>query len=132
MVLMSVLVIVALIAGLAGYLFIVGGQLTRIADLLEECADLVRTIKANAEPIRPGLEHINRTGGVVAGALPLLYGFAEGIVTGVSPRRDPDPEDRLPARPAGGTRRSRLHDGVGYRPQGVPVGAAHGARRSGD
>jgi len=130
MVLWSVIVIVALIAVLAGYLFVVGGQLTRIADLLEECAELVRRIKANAEPIRPGLEHINRTGGVVAGALPLLYGFAEGIVTGVSPRRDPDPEDRSPARPASGTRRSRLHDGVGYRPSGASTMAGHGAPRS--
>ncbi|MYW95069.1 hypothetical protein G3I59_31855 [Amycolatopsis rubida] len=131
MVLTSVLVIVALIAVLAGYLFVVGGQLTRVAALLEECAELVRAIKANAEPIRPGLDHINRTGGVVAGALPLLYGFAEGIVTGVSPRRDPDPDDRLPARPASGTRRSRLHDGVGYRPEGVPAAAGHGPPRSG-
>ena len=132
MVVMSVVVIVALVAVLAGYLFVVGGQLTRIAVLLEECVELVRTIKANAEPIRPGLDHINRTGGVVAGALPLLYGFAEGIVAGVSPLTERDggltPEDRSPARPASGTRRSRLHDGVGYRPNGVPAGAAHGPR----
>lgn len=127
----SVVVIVALIGVLAGYLFVVGGQLTRVADLLEECAEIVREINGHAVAIRPGLDHINRTGGVVAGALPLLYGFAEGIVTGVSPRRDPDPEDRLPARPAAGTRRSRLHDGVGYLPAGVAPSGAHGARRTG-
>ena len=125
MVVFSVIVIVALVAVLAVYLFIVGGQLTRVAGLLEECAELVRKIKANAEPIRPGLDHINRTGGVVAGALPLLYGFAEGIVTGVSPSTEraggATPEERAPARPASGTRRSRLHDGVGYHPAGVPV-----------
>ena len=34
--------------------------------------------------IGPNVEHINRTGGVVAGALPLLYDMAEGIVTGVA------------------------------------------------
>ncbi len=113
MVLLSVIVIVALIAGLALYLFIVGRQLTRIATNLEECSELVRAIKGHAEAIEPGLEHVNRTGGVVAGALPLLYGMAEGIVTGVTPRPD-QPVERGPARPAAGRRRSRLHEGVGY------------------
>jgi hypothetical protein len=113
MVVLSVLDVVALIAGLALYLFVVGTYLTRIATNLEECADLVRQIVANAEPIVPGVQHINRTGGVVAGALPLLYGMAEGIVTGVTPRPE-EPAERPPAKPAMGRRRSRLHDGVGY------------------
>jgi hypothetical protein len=81
LVLLSVVDIALLIAGLAFYLFVVGGQLKRIATNLEESAELVRTIRANAEVIAPGVDHINRTGGVVAGALPLLYGMAEGIVT---------------------------------------------------
>jgi hypothetical protein len=115
MVILSVLVIVLLIAGLAGYLFIVGGQLKRIATTLEECAELVRTILRNARAIEPGVERINHTGGVVAGALPLLYGMAEGIVTGVTPQPE-QPVARPPARPASGRRRSRLHDAVGYHP----------------
>jgi hypothetical protein len=119
MVVLSVVDVVLLIAGLAVYLFIVGGQLKKIATNLEECAGLVRTIKGNAEVIAPDVEHINRTGGVVAGALPLLYGMAEGIVTGVTPRPDA-PAEREPARPASGQRRSRLHDGVGYAPAGRP------------
>jgi hypothetical protein len=118
MVVLSVVDIVLLIAGLAGYLFIVGGQLKRIATNLEECADLVRTIRGHAEVIAPGVEHINRTGGVVAGALPLLYGMAEGIVVGVTPP-PAEPVVRPPAQPASGRRRSRLHDGVGYVPAGV-------------
>jgi hypothetical protein len=119
MVVLSVVVIVALIAGLAFYLFVVGGQLKRIATNLEECAELVRSIKGNAEVIAPGVEHINRTGGVIAGALPLLYGMAEGIVAGVTPRPE-EPVARPPARPASGRRRSRLHDGVGYVPTSTP------------
>jgi hypothetical protein len=98
-------------------LWIVGGQLTRIAGNLEECSDLVQKIKANAEPIEGNLEHVNRTGGVVAGALPLLYGMAEGIVTGATY----DPEQvpaRGPAVPASGTRRSRMLHAVGYAPDG--------------
>lgn len=122
MVVLSVVDIALLIAGLAFYLFIVGSQLSRIATNLEECVELVRTIKGNATVIEPGVEHINRTGGVVAGALPLLYGMAEGIVTGVTPRPE-EPEVRPPAAPASGRRRSRLHDGVGYAPNGV--GSAH-------
>jgi hypothetical protein len=64
----------------------------------------------------PGVDHINRTGGVVAGALPLLYGMAEEIVTDVTPRA-PLPEVPPPAVPASGTRRSRLLSGVGYTPR---------------
>jgi hypothetical protein len=123
MVWLSVLDIVLLIAGLAFYLFVVGGQLKRIATNLEECAGLVRAIRGHATVIEPGLEHINRTGGVVAGALPLLYGMAEGIVTGATYQPAP-PAAPEPARPASGTRRSRLHDGVGYHPDGHAV-AAH-------
>jgi hypothetical protein len=119
----TVVDIVLLIAGLAVYLWIVGGQLTRIATNLEECNELVQAIKGNAESIEGNLEHINRTGGVVAGALPLLYGMAEGIVVGATydPEKVPD---RGPALPASGRRRSRLHDGVGYLPDG-PGKSAH-------
>jgi hypothetical protein len=113
MVVWSVIVIVALIAGLAFYLFVVGGQLKKLATTLEECSVLVRTIVGHAESIEPGLKHVNRTGGVVAGALPLLYGMAEGIVTGVTPK-PAQPAAQGPARPASGQRRSRLHEGVGY------------------
>ena len=111
MVVLSVVDVVLLIAGLAVYLFIVGGQLKKIATNLEECVELVRKVRDNAKAIAPGLDHVNRTGGVVAGALPLLYGMAEGIVAGVTPRSD---EPRPPAKPASGRRRSRLHESVGY------------------
>ena len=80
----SVIDVTALIAGLAVYLFIVGRQLTKVAGALEEAADLVWEIKKDAEVIHSGLTQINQTGGIVAGALPLLYGMAEGIVTGAT------------------------------------------------
>ncbi len=115
LVILTVVDIVLLVAGLAFYLFWVGTLLTRIAGNLEECAELVRTIVGHAKLIGPGVGHINETGGVVAGALPLLYGMAEEIVVGVTPRPE-QPEVREPARPASGTRRSRLHDAVGYSP----------------
>jgi hypothetical protein len=116
LVIWSVLDVVALIAGLAFYLYWIGSLLNRVAAGLEECAALVRTIAGNAEVIGPGVDHINRTGGVVAGALPLLYGMAEEIVTAVTPAT-PVPDDAVPepARPASGTRRSRLLSAVGFR-----------------
>jgi hypothetical protein len=115
MVVFTVIDIVLLIAGLAFYLYWVGTLLTRIAGNLEECAGIVQTIVGHAKLIKPAVGHINETGGVVAGALPLLYGMAEEIVTDVSPRPE-QPAVPEPARPASGTRRSRLHDAVGYSP----------------
>ena len=112
---LTVVDILLLIAGLAVYLFWVGSLLTRIAGNLEECAQIVRTIVGHAKLIGPGVEHINETGGVVAGALPLLYGMAEEIVAGVTPR-EPAPEAAPVARPASGIRRSRLLDSAGFTP----------------
>jgi hypothetical protein len=116
LVVFSVIDIVLLVAGLAVYLYWVGTLLTRVAGNLEECAEIVQTIVGHAKLIGPGVGHINETGGVVAGALPLLYGMAEEIVTDVTPRPEP-PATPEPARPASGTRRSRLHDAVGFTPQ---------------
>ena len=117
LVVLTVVDVLLLIAGLAFYLYWVGTLLTRIAGNLEECGDLVRAIVGHARQIGPGVEHINQTGGVVAGALPLLYGMAEGIVDGVTPRPEA-PAVPEPARPASGTRRSRLLDAVGFAPKG--------------
>jgi hypothetical protein len=118
LIVLSVVDIVLLIAGLAFYLFVVGGQLTRVATNLEECAELVRTVQHNAEIIESGVERINHTGRVVAGALPLLYGFAESIVVGATYEPAPAGTERGAAKPASGRRRSRLHDSVGYHPSG--------------
>lgn len=109
----SVVDIVLLIAGLAVYLWIVGSQLTRVATSLEECADLVAEVQHNAEVIDAGLGSINNTGQVIAGALPLLYGLAEGVVDGAT--FDHDAAVQRP-RPEGDRRRSRLFEGVGYAP----------------
>jgi hypothetical protein len=118
LVVLSVVDIVLLIAGLAFYLFVVGSQLTRVATNLEESFGIAGTVVGNAAVIERGVEQINHTGGVVAGALPLLYGMAEGIVVGATYQAADVPE-RGPARPASGRRRSRLHDGVGYVPGGT-------------
>jgi hypothetical protein len=113
LVILTVVVILLLIAGLAVYLWWAGSLLNRIAGNLEESFASAAEILGHAKLIGPGVEHINRTGGVVAGALPLLYGMAEEIVADVTPRPAP-PEVPAPARPHSGSRRSRLLDAVGF------------------
>ncbi len=120
LVVLTVLEIVVLAAGLAFFLYWVGTLLTRIAGNLEGASGIVAEIVDHARVIRPSVEHINRTGGVVAGALPLLYGMAEEIVTDVTPRAEEpaeEPAEPPVARPASGRRRSRLHDAVGFAPR---------------
>ena len=116
LVVFTVIDVVLLIAGLAFYLYWVGSLLTQVAGSLEECAGTVHTIVGHAKLIGPGVEHINQSGGVVAGALPLLYGMAEEIVTDVTPRPE-QPAEPEPVRPASGLRRSRLLDAVGFTPR---------------
>jgi hypothetical protein len=116
LVVLTVIVILLLVAGLAVYLFWVGSLLNRVAGNLEESFEVAATILGNAKLIGPGVEHINRTGGVVAGALPLLYGMAEEIVTDVSlaAGRPAVAGQAEVTTPASGRRRSRLLDAVGF------------------
>jgi hypothetical protein len=118
LVVLTVVAVTLLVAELAIYLFVVGSQLIRVADRLEECSEVVWDIKHNAEPIESGVGRINNTGRVIAGALPLLYGMAEGIVAGATyePALDAAP---VPSRPAMRRRRTRLHEAVGYVPDEV-------------
>jgi hypothetical protein len=113
LVILTVVDVVLLVAGLAFYLYWVGSLLNKVAGNLEESFGTAAAILGHAKLIGPGVEHINRTGGVVAGALPLLYGMAEDIVADVTPAA-PAPDVPEPARPASGRRRSRLLDAVGF------------------
>lgn len=81
-VLFSVLLVGALITTLAIYLFWVSSLLQRICANLRITRDTVRTIaNEHTGPIVPGLQQINRTLGIIAGALPLLYGLSERITS---------------------------------------------------
>lgn len=115
LIVLTVVLIVLLIAVLAIYLFWVGVLLNRIADNLDDCLESVKTIEGHAELIIPGIEHINRSGGIVAGALPLLYGHAERIQAKLAPA-PAAPENGHFAAPSSGRRRSRLGEAVGFRP----------------
>ncbi len=116
LVVLTVVAIAVLTGGLALYFFWLGTLLNRIADNLEDSADLVRDIDDNAKVIRPGVAHINEVGGVVAGALPLLYVMAEDVVR--SSAGEPATSSATDAAGTPGARRSRQHDGVGFSPPG--------------
>lgn len=114
----TVVVIALLTGGLALGLFWLGTLLNRIADNLEDSADLVEQIDDNAKIIGPGVAHINEVGGVVAGALPLLYGMAEQVVgsTAAEPAASSASAAASTAASTAGARRSRHHEGVGFIP----------------
>lgn len=80
LIILTVVVIASLIAILAVFLFAIGVLLHRIADNLDDCLHNVKTIAEQAVPVIAGVERINQTGQVVAGALPLLIEGAEGVV----------------------------------------------------
>lgn len=114
LIVMTVVVIGLFIAVLAGFLLAIGVLLNSIANNLEDSLANVKTIAKHAEVIIPEVEHINRTGGVVAGALPLLYGGAERIAAKLAPPT-PAPVNGHTNVPSSGRRRSRLMDTVGFR-----------------
>jgi hypothetical protein len=114
LVVLTVALSALLIVVLASYLFAVGFLLRCIADNFDDCLANVKTMVKHAEVIVPGVEHINRTGGVVAGALPLLYGGAERIAVKLALPL-PVPVNGYASFPTSGRRRSRLMDTVGFR-----------------
>jgi hypothetical protein len=106
LIVLTVVCIASLIVVLAIFLLIIGALLNRIAEDLDDCLGNVKKISQHVEVIIPGVEHINRTGGVVASALPLLYGGAEHIAAKIA-MPVPTPIIGRTNVPASGQRRSR-------------------------
>lgn len=61
------------------FLILVIGRLNNINQNLATCSRHVADIRGHAEIILPGVGQINRTLGVISGALPLLYGLTEKL-----------------------------------------------------
>jgi hypothetical protein len=101
LIILTVVVIASLIAVLAVFLFAIGVLLNRIADNLDDSLGSVKTITGQAEAIIPGVGRINQTGGVVAGALPLLIGGAEGVAAKLAPPKKAPRHAAPAAVPAG-------------------------------
>ncbi|MGH8940677.1 MAG: hypothetical protein ACRDV2_15220 [Actinomycetes bacterium] len=85
LIVMTVVVIALLSAVLAIYLFAIGVLLNRIADNLDDCSKNVIRIAGHARAIGPGIKRINKTGGELVGAMPLLVGGAEGVAAKLAP-----------------------------------------------
>ena len=105
LIVLTVVVIALLIAVLALFLFAIGVLLNRVADNLDDCLQNVKTIAGQAEVIIPGVGRINQTGGVVAGALPLLVGGAEGVAAKLAPPKETPSNGAIPV---------TVSSGVGY------------------
>jgi hypothetical protein len=107
LIVLTVVVIALLIAVLAIYLFVLGVLLNRIAGNLDDCLKNVMKIAGHAHAIGPGIKRINKAGGEVVGALPLLVEGAEGVAAKLAPSA---------AAPAGSSVnvRTTIPVGVGY------------------
>ena len=79
LVLLSLVDIFLLLFVLALFLVLISNRLNNINANLADCSNTVATIVGHVEPIIPGVSQINRVLGVIAGALPLLYGLTEKI-----------------------------------------------------
>jgi hypothetical protein len=79
LVLLSLVDIFLLLFVLALFLVLISNRLNNINANLADCSNTVSEIVGHVEPIIPGVQQINRVLGVIAGALPLLYGLTEKI-----------------------------------------------------
>lgn len=84
--LLTVLDVVALVGILALFLILIANRLNNINANLADSSATVAAIVGHVEPIIPGLGQINRTLGVIAGALPLLYGLTDKITASTGKR----------------------------------------------
>jgi hypothetical protein len=85
LVVLTVIIIGLLIAVLAIYLFVIGGLLKRTAENLGDCLQNVRMIAGQAQVIGPGVTRLNKIGGDLLGAMPLLIEGADGVTAKLAP-----------------------------------------------
>jgi hypothetical protein len=109
LIVLTVVFVGLLIGVLAIFLFMIGVLLNRIADNLDDCLQNVKKIAVQAEVIIPDVARINQTGGVVAGALPLLVGGAEAVTAKLVPPKAPE-APKTPVNAAS----AAVPTGVGY------------------
>ncbi|MGH3941563.1 MAG: hypothetical protein ACRDTG_23625 [Pseudonocardiaceae bacterium] len=89
LVILSVIIIALLVAVLAIYLFLIGVLLNNVANNLDDCLESVQRISRHAAVIGPGVKRLNQTGKDLVGAMPLLYGGAESLITKLTPAAAP-------------------------------------------
>jgi uncharacterized protein YoxC len=85
LIVMTIIVIGLMIAALAIYLFMIGELLNRTAGNLGDCLQSLRTVAGQTNAIRPGVQRINKTGGELLGALPLLLEDVDSVSAKLAP-----------------------------------------------
>jgi hypothetical protein len=85
LIVVTVAIIGLLVAALALYLFMVGVVLNRVAGILADCLQSVRTVAGQVQVVGPGIKRLNKTGAELAGAMPLLLAGAEGVAAKSAP-----------------------------------------------
>jgi len=80
LIVLTVVVIALLTAVLTTYLFMLGVLLNRIADNLEDGLQSMKMVFQKTHVVGPGVTRLNRIGGELIGALPLLCEAAEQLV----------------------------------------------------
>lgn len=85
LVVLTVVVVGLMITVLAIYLFMIGVLLNRTAGNLGDCLQSVRTVAGQADVIGPSVKRLNKTGGELLGALPLLVEGADGVGAKLAP-----------------------------------------------
>ncbi|MGH3786068.1 MAG: hypothetical protein ACRDRG_05825 [Pseudonocardiaceae bacterium] len=123
LIVLTVVVIGLLIAALAIYLFVLGVLLNRIAGTLEDCWENVRIITGHAQAIGPGVTRLNKVGGDLLGAMPLLIEGADGVAAKLIPSATARaaPSTAAPAASTVGTPEA-VRVGGGYQDSAVGVG----------
>ncbi|MGH3848959.1 MAG: hypothetical protein ACRDRT_04530, partial [Pseudonocardiaceae bacterium] len=85
---LMIVLIALLIVVVAGCLRTLGVLLTRTADNLEDCGQSVKMLDRHARVVGLAVEHLNRTGGLLAEELAHLHDGAERLLA-VSPAMRP-------------------------------------------
>ena len=91
LIILTVAVIAVMIAVLAIFLLIIGSLLNRTASNLEDGLQSMGTILGHAGAIRPGVARINKSGGELVGAVPLLLDDVDQLVAKTAPSSAPAP-----------------------------------------
>lgn len=85
LIVLTVAVIALMIAVLAIFLLMIGRLLNRTANNLDDGLKSMGTILGHAGAIRPGIARINKTGGELVGAVPLLIDDVDQLIAKTAP-----------------------------------------------
>jgi hypothetical protein len=84
LVVLTVVVIALMVAVLAVYLFLIGSRLNHIVGNLGDSLQSMTRIIDDSRKIGPGVIRINKTGGDISGAVPLLLDDVDQLVAKTS------------------------------------------------